>query len=38
MSTETTGIHHVTAIAREPRRDRLEEVLPPLRVPVVDSK
>ncbi len=35
MNTEITGIHHVTAIAGEPRR---EEVLPPLQVPVADSK
>jgi hypothetical protein len=38
MSTEATGIHHVTAVAGEPRRGPLEEVPPPLRAPVVDSK
>ena len=34
MSPETSGIHHVTAIAG----DRIEGALPPLDIPAVGSK
>jgi hypothetical protein len=37
MSVETTGIHHVAAIAGEPQPN-VEEALPPLHIPAVGSK